>query len=135
MNNVQLNTEEIAEQKTEDPKPGRDYEFFEDTIDDLNADLKPGDMLIFRNDMSDKAWETFKSFMAESPGFVSNHKMDLPGGPSWNEFAKFFLREFAWAAENILNSKQLRIKNLKNRLKKKIVNVPFECVHARQIKN
>lgn len=118
----------------EEPKPGRDYEFTEVTISKL-SNLKPGDMLIFKNDMSDKAWESFKSFMAESQSFVTKHKMDEPGGPSWNEFAKFFLREFAWAAKDICNSNQLKIINLKNRLKKKVINVPFNCVHARMIKS
>lgn len=125
-NNKTIEPEEI--------KPGRDYTFVEVTISHIR-NFKPGDMFIFKSDMSEKAWETFKSFMAESQSFVTKHKMDEPGGPSWNEFAKFFLREFAWAAKDICNDKQLKIINLKNRLKKKIITVPFECVHARAIKN
>lgn len=125
-NNTTIDTAEV--------KPGRDYEISEDIIENPYRDLKPGDMLIFKKDISDKAFEALKSLITEFPLFMAKHKVDAPGGPSWNEFAKFFCREYAWAAENILNSKQIRIINLKNRLKRKVINLPVECVLVRAIK-
>ena len=117
----------------EEVKSGREYTFKETTIEHL-INLKSGDMLIFRKDFNEKSWEIFKSFIGGSPSFITEHKIDQPGGPSWNESAKFFLREFAWAAGNILNTKQIRIIRLKNRLKRKVINLPVECVLARMEK-
>lgn len=115
-------------------KPGRDYEIQEVTMAGT-SDFSAGDMLIFKKEISDKAFEALKSLITESPYFMAKHKVDEPGGPSWNEFAKFFCREFAWAAENILNGNQLWIKNIKNRLKRKVITLPVDCVLIRQIKN
>lgn len=117
----------------EEVKSGREYTFKETTIEHLR-NLKSGDMLIFKKDISDKGWMSLLAFVTGAEWFITEHKIDQPGGPSWNEFAKFFLREFAWAAENILNSKQIRIIRLKNRLKRKVINLPIECVLARMEK-
>jgi hypothetical protein len=115
-------------------KPGRDYTFEEIVIDEVRH-FRSGDMLFFEKDFKEKSWETFNSFLDGSPSFIARHNIDQPGGPSWNEFAKFFLREYAWGTETIFNSKQIKIIRLKNRLNKKVISMPVACVLARMIKN
>lgn len=117
----------------EEIKSEREYTFKETTIEHL-TNFKSGDMLIFRKDISDKVWMSLLAFVTGAEWFITEHKIDQPGGPSWNEFAKFFLHEFAWTANNILNSKQIRIIRLKNRLKRKVINLPVKCVLAKMEK-
>lgn len=108
---------------------------FKKTVIFETREFAAGDMFIFKKDLSEKGWETFHSFISDSAYFFNQQKIDQPGGPTWNDFAKFFLREFAWGAEMILNSKQIRIKNLKNRLKRKVVTLPLDCVIVKLVKN